>query len=299
MSWSDEIDEILAGDQSIVLAYGTPAGGVVCAPVTNFGQRDRETGTITVNSSVGMPKKLERIRNDPRVALAFHTRRHGFSDRPLYVLVQGTATLSDPIPRYPDMLGADWDRFDGPRATGTFWEWWLRIYYTRVEVRISVERVSAWPDLACRGSPETHGTPLLAQAPSSHRDPAKGTGSRIDHHAAARKIARLPDVLLGWMDADQRPFVAPVEVNGTDDTGIALTAPHDLLPAGGRRAGLTAHTFTQHVLGQHQQIHTGWLQADDSSALYMPHTRTGHRIPASRLLYRLGVGYGTRRGMRR
>lgn len=79
----------------------TPAGGVVLGPVTNFATHDRDAGTVTVNSSIGAWKKLERIRHNPRVALAFHTREHGFTDRPEYVLVQGTASLSEPIADYP------------------------------------------------------------------------------------------------------------------------------------------------------------------------------------------------------
>ena len=89
--WPGTVDSVLGGDQVLALAYCTPASGVVIAPVTNFGLRDPATGTVIVNSSVGAWKKLDRIRRNPRVALAFHTRRHGFSDRPEYVLLQGTA----------------------------------------------------------------------------------------------------------------------------------------------------------------------------------------------------------------
>src|SRR5918999_4821765 len=91
LAWPDSADEILAGDQTVALAYVTPAKGVVVAPVTNFGLRDRATGTTTPNSSIGAWKKLDRIRRNPQVALAFHTREHGFTDRPEYVLLQGTA----------------------------------------------------------------------------------------------------------------------------------------------------------------------------------------------------------------
>ena len=85
----------------MILAYVTPASGVVLTPVTNFGVRDREAGTVTVNTSVGAWKKLDRIRRNPHVALAFHTRAHARHDRPEYVLVQGRASLSEPIPDYP------------------------------------------------------------------------------------------------------------------------------------------------------------------------------------------------------
>ena len=198
----------------------------------------------------------------------------------------------------PDALGADWDRFDGPRATGAFWKWWLRVYYTRVEIRISVARIVTWPDLSCGGAPQVHGDPLPETAPESQRAPGKGTQPRLDHRAAAGKAAELPDVLLGWAGSDTHPTVAPVGISGVDNTGIILAAPDGLLPRGSRRAGLTAHSFTRHVLGQNQRLHTGWLRVENGAVHYMPHTSTGHRLPPSLLLYRLAVGFGTRGGLR-
>lgn len=297
--WPDSVDEILGGDQAVMLAYRTPASGVVLAPVTNFAVRDRDAGTITVNSSVGAGKKLDRIRRDPRVALAYHTRVHGFSDRPEYVLVQGEATLSDPIPDYPATIGENWERFDGPRATGPLWDWWMRVYYLRVGIEITAERVTAWPDLGCRGAPEVYGAELPAGPPPQHL-PARGAGPRIDHARAAAGAARLPDVLLGWVGADGFPVAVPVGVAGDEDGGIALDAPDGLVPPGGRRAGLTAHSFTRHVLGQHQQVHTGWLEADPARGrvVYAPHTKAGHRLPPSTLVYRLAVGFATRQRYR-
>lgn len=298
VGWTDEVDEILAGDQAVALACGTPAGGVVCTPVTNFGQRDRTFGTIAVNTSVGTPRKLERIRANPNVALSLHTRRHGTSSRPEHVLVQGTAELSDPVPDYPDRLGPAWDERDGPRATGDFWTWWLQIYATRVEIRITVERITTWPDLACRGDPVVRGAAPPAAAPAGQRPPKKGTSPRIDHRAAARKAAGLPDVLLGWMDSDHRPVVVPVGITGTTPAGISLHVPSGL-PEGNRRAGLLAHSFTRHVTGQTQRVHTGWLRVASGEAHYSPHTRTGHHLPNSRTLHRLAVGWATRRGLGR
>src|SRR3954471_12510700 len=100
--WSDDAEAILASDHVVALAYATPAKGVVLLPVTNFAVRDRAAGTLTaVNTSVGVWRKRERIRRDPHVALAYHTRRHADTDRPEYVLAQGWATLSEPVEDYP------------------------------------------------------------------------------------------------------------------------------------------------------------------------------------------------------
>jgi hypothetical protein len=55
-----------------------------------LGIRDGEKGTITVCSSLGLWKKLDRMRSNPSVAVAYHAREHGDSNRPEFVLAQGT-----------------------------------------------------------------------------------------------------------------------------------------------------------------------------------------------------------------
>jgi hypothetical protein len=300
--WPDEVEEILASDQAVALAHVTPAHGVVLTPVTNFALRDRAAGTVGVNSSVGMWKKLARIRENPHVALAFHTRAHSATGRPEYVLVQGRASLSPLADRdgWLETMGDSWERFGGKsREVGPLWEWWLSAYHWRVNVAVAVERVIVWPDLGCRGVPDVHGVPLPPQAPAPQRPPAGGTGPRLDLVRAAHRAARLPNVLLGWVGADGYPVVIPVTVAGTAEGGIVLRTPPALVPAGGRRAGLLAHWFSRHSLGQRQFRHTGWLDAGGGERLrYAPHTEAGYRLPASRLAFNLAAGLVTRRGVR-
>jgi len=107
------VDEILASDQVVGFAYVTPARGVVLTPLTNFAVRDRDAGTVSpLRTSIGLWKKLERIQREPRVAIAYHTREHGFSDRDEYVLVQGHVSFgSCPIP-------AGWSR-TGPAGSAS------------------------------------------------------------------------------------------------------------------------------------------------------------------------------------
>ena len=106
-------------------------------------------------------------------------------------------------------------------------------------------------------------------------------------------------MLLGWVGADELPVVVPVDVAGAEERGIVLEAAAGLLPAGGRRAGLLAHWFSRHVVGQRQRKHTGWLEANgDGRAVYAPHTETGYRLPPWRFAYNAGAGFVTRRGLR-
>jgi hypothetical protein len=98
-------------DHVVMLVYATPANGTVLLPLTNFALRDRAAGTLTaLNSSVAMWKKLERIRRNPRVALAYHTRAHAGTDRPEYVLVQGSASVGAPVDDYPSTILENWER---------------------------------------------------------------------------------------------------------------------------------------------------------------------------------------------
>jgi hypothetical protein len=307
-AWPDAVDEIFARDCVVMLAYVTPANGAVLTPVTNFRVRDRSAGTLTaVNSSVGVWKKLERIGRNPRIALAFHTRKHAASSRREYVLVQGTASLSAPVPDYPAVNAEAWEPLESWRDVHPLWKWWLRIWALRVAIEVAVERLVVWPDLDCRGTPAVHGVPLPAEPPIPQRPPRDGTNPRMNPARAARRASRLPDVLLGWVGSDGFPVVVPVGVEGSDRRGIALEIPHGIVPAGGRRAGLTAHwfdrAFTRGVptgWGMSVRVHTGWLDAGSGEphAMYSPHTSAGYSYPTSTVLYRLLAGFSTRWGLR-
>jgi hypothetical protein len=238
--WPDEVDQILASDQTLALATVTQALGVVLMPVTNFAVRDRDAGNLNaVNSSVGVSKKLERIRRDPHVTLAYHTREHAFAPpRPEYVLVQGLARLSDPDPRFMDSMRESFELYVGGNPKGgRLWDRWLRGWHLRVGIELDVKRVLVWRDLACTGEPAVHGAPL-SEHPAPQSPPRNGTGPRIDHAKAARNAAKLPHVLLGWTGADGFPVVVPVSIDGADARGIRLRAPDGVVPPGGRRAGL-------------------------------------------------------------
>jgi nitroimidazol reductase NimA-like FMN-containing flavoprotein (pyridoxamine 5'-phosphate oxidase superfamily) len=302
--WPAEIDEILGGDLVVVLAYATPAAGTVLLPVNNYAvARDSAAGTLTaINSSVGGWRKLERMRQNPRVALSFHSRTHGTSRRPEYVLVQGVASLSEPIADYPAKIGASWERFEPWRNAPALWRAWQRAYATRVEIEIAVERVVVWPDLACAGQARAYGTPFPVDPPDPQRPPANGTGPRLDHRRVADRSAELPHRLAGWIGADGFPVVVPVGVLGADGLGILLRLPAASAPPGARRAGLTAHSFSRGAIGQVQRKHTGWLEvdpADGGIARYAPHTRRDYRLPASMFVYRLALGGVTRWEARR
>ena len=148
MNWSDEVDSIIDGDLTAGAAYVTPAGGVVVTAVAPVGLRDRAAGTVGFTTSLGLGKKLERIKRNPKIALAYHAREHGFADSDMYVLVQGIAKpVTDPDRDYLENdLGPKAERFMGPPKRGVFWDRWLQAYYAdRVPVRSRSRRCRRGP----------------------------------------------------------------------------------------------------------------------------------------------------------
>jgi hypothetical protein len=293
--WSDLDDEIIGGDLTAALAYATPAGGAVVTAVAPIGLRDRPAGTVGFTTSLGFGRKLDRMKENPRVALAYHAREHGFASGSRFVLVQGTASYDAEPDRetLEKRVGPASARFMGEPRRGLFWDRWLSAYYgDRVLVTVHVERVLSWHDLACAGEPTVIGAPRPHGDPASQAAPENGLGPRIDVTRAARRLSDLPHALLGYLNSDGFPMVAPVTVDAASAEGIALGGP---LPGGGRRAGLLAHRYEAQLIGLEARQHTGWLQ----DGIYAPHTETGFRAPANKTILLLANGYMARRGLRK
>ncbi len=308
VTWPDEVDEVLAGDLTAAIAYGTPAGGAVVTAVAPIGLRDRDRGTVTFTTSLGFGRKLDRLRADPRIALAYHAREHGFAQgNERFVLVHGSATIVDRPDRafLEEVVSPAAERFMGPPRSGPFWDRWLAAYYAdRVPVEVEVERILAWPNLACAGEPDLFGAPLTAtEPPGPQARPKKGTSPRIDVDRATRRLRKLPHRLLAWQGATGHPAVLPVEVVVTEREqgemgGLLLTSAAPL-PPGGRRAGLLAHRYNAKLVGLASRVHTGWVEVDARRALYAPHTEAGFTAPANKTLLLLGNGYLARKGLKR
>lgn len=292
--WSDLDDGIIGGDLTAALAYLTPAGGAVVTPVAPIGLRDREAGTVGFTTSLGFGRKLDRIKENPLVSLAYHAREHGFASAPRFVLVQGRASY-DPKPDrtvLDERVRPGSTRFMGPPQTGIFWDRWLSAYYAdRVLVTVQVERVLSWPDLHCAGERTVVGTPLSGQDPEPQAPPRKGTGPRVDVARAARRLRKSPHVLLSYPGDDGFPLIVPVSVSAVGPRGIALRGP---LAPGGRRAGLLGHRYEPKLIGLETHQYTGWLQ----DSVYAPHTENGFRAPANKTLLLLANGFMARRGLK-
>jgi hypothetical protein len=306
VSWPDEIDDVLAGDLTAVVGYATPAGGAVVTAVSPVGLRDRDAGTVTFTTSLGLGKKLERIKRNPHVALAYHAREHGFSNSTQYVLIQGLAAAKLPPDRdyLETVVRPQATRFMGaPKEGKLFWDRWLQEYYAdRVPVTVTVERIVAWPDLACQGEPSVFGAPRPPTPPPSQAPPGKGTAPRVDCGRAAKRLQKTDHQLLAYIDGDRLPVIVPVEVMGAGDEGIRLGATSGLVPPGSRRAGLLGHSYGAQLIGLTARQHTGWLEVANAAGrqvLYAPHTEQGFRAPANKTLLLLANGLLAKRGLRK
>ena len=100
VTWTDDVDEILVSDLAAGFAYLTPASGVVISPMAPLALRDREAGTVTVTTSQAMWKKLDRIRRNSGVAIAYHAREYGLIGQVRIRACPGPGELPDlPRPR--------------------------------------------------------------------------------------------------------------------------------------------------------------------------------------------------------
>src|SRR2546421_11841613 len=214
-----------------------------------LGLRDREAGTVTLTTSLGLWKKLDRVRRNPGVAVAYHAREHGFSDRSGFVLVQGRASFSPtPDRAWLESITPNWDRSLAPKSSGA-WGRALNVYYwQRVAIDIEVVRVIAYPDDDAREDPEVFGAERPPQ-PTSQREPRGGTEPRVSVESVGAHAQRLPHTLLGWCGSDDLPDVVPVSAAQAGPGGMRLGGPSGLLPLGGPRARLTSHGFSRRSLG--------------------------------------------------
>lgn len=210
-SWSDDVEQVLAGDLVVVLAHVTGAGGVVLTPLTNFGLHDRNAGTVTILTSLGAWKKLQRMEADPHVALVFQTRAHGYATGDGDVVMQGDASFEwTPDRRWLESIEPRGERFMGPRPRAAAWGRWTRIYHwERVAVTVQVLRVWSWPDDACRAPAQVAGEPAPTLQPDSQAAPGKGTGPRVDLGSALRRLSRQSYVLAGGGRCRRLPAGGP------------------------------------------------------------------------------------------
>ncbi|BCY08211.1 hypothetical protein [Actinoplanes sp. L3-i22] len=301
VEWNDAAQDAFAGDLVTIFAYTTPAGGAIAIPVSPTGGVHRPAGELSVTTSLAFNRKLRHLLRDPRVAMAYHTRDHGFATGDDFVLAQGLATVPlEPSPARLAAIQPDMDRFLGPAPTGPIWDWLLREYHQqRVVIDIAVRRVASWPALDGSGARQVTGEPWPAASPAAQQPPARGTAPRVDTARFHKQIHQLPHQLVAFRGADGFPVVVPVRVTARDERGLHLEAPAGLLPEGGRRAGLAAHSFGPQAIGLATRWATGWLEVTGGAAVYAPHTAAGFVAPPVKTVQTFVNGVMAKQGIRK
>ncbi len=293
--WHDDDDEIIGGDLTAALAYVTPAGGAVVTPVAPIGLRDARRAPSASRRRSASGASSTASRRTPTWRSPITRASTALRPSARFVLVQGTAyyDASPDSTELEERIRPASTRFLGAPATGPFWDRWLSAYYAdRVVVTVQVARVCSWPNLLCSGDPGVAGAPLPGEGPASQAPPGKGTAPRVDPARVAERIGSLPHLLLAYVGADGFPVTVPASVGGITTGGVVLEGP---LPAGGRRAGLLAHSYRPQLIGLESRQYTGWLQ----DGVYAPHTEAGFRAPANKTLLLLVNGFMARRGLKR
>ena len=205
--------------------------------VAPIGLRDRDRGTSASPPRSASRKKLDRIRSEPRVALAYHAREHGDADRRGVRARPGPrragratdarASARSCAARPSSHLGAR------PQRTASGTAGCASTTWSGSRSGCTWTGSPVWPDLRCAGEPELFGLPPAAP-PDPQRAPAKGTGPRRGHEAGRRGGCSRPRTCcsLTW-PSDGYPAIGPVDIRATDATGVELSAAPGVDP--GRR----------------------------------------------------------------
>ena len=221
---------------------------------------------------------------DPKVALAYHARQHGFSSRPPFVLVQGDASVDltpsagaarcvraagRPLPRRAE-AGAG----VGPAAARVLPGAGLR----RRRRRRASWRGPICTPAATRPSPApplTAAAPAAAAAEERHRAARRRRqgGRPADRPAPPRPRLPRRRRLPGRSCRSSRP--APTSAASASSIPAACSRP----AAAGPACWPTPTGRSSSVC--RPACFTGWLDvADDGTAVYAPHTSQGLRGPA-------------------
>ena len=216
-------------------------------------------------------------------AIAYHTRKHGFSDRPEYVLVQGRGSLTpvedrDWVDRHRDDMGplrrpASAEPLYGVVAA--------RVPLARRYPARHRPRAWSWPDLACTASPRSTALRFRTRrrAAEAHRPRGRGRGSGTSGRHEGRE--GLPHVLLGWVGGDGFPMVVPgrsPRSRRSRDAAAGARRPDARRRSARRAPGARLRASTRPARIS-PSTRAGSSPSSDGAAVYAPHTQAGYRMP--------------------
>jgi Pyridoxamine 5'-phosphate oxidase len=181
-------------------------------PVTPYYEQGGPT--IDVTTGLGYPKKADDARAHPSVSMLFSDPTGSGLERPISVLVQGTATVDDEdlkanAERYIRESGEKLPatkKMSPPKPIRPL----FNFYYARMYIKVRPERVFVWPEADLAREPEIHGTHLeevrsghTEEPQEDHGEPAGGTPVWDDRMAF---LAEHETGVLSWLAPDGFPI---------------------------------------------------------------------------------------------
>jgi hypothetical protein len=248
--------------------------------------------TIDVTTGLGYPKKADDARAHPSVSLLFSDPTGSGLERPINVLVQGTATVDDEdlkanAERYIRESGEKLPatkKMSPPKPIRPL----FNFYYARMYIKVRPERVFVWPDGDLSQGPEIHGTHLeevrsghSEEPPEEHGTPADGTPVWDDRMAF---LADQPTGVLSWLGPDGFPISVrvPIEADASRrEIRIGQEVPGVPMIEG--RACLTVHRHSpDFTWQQNMQVRGNLVRGDDGLRLIPRKIVGGFELPPGR-----------------
>jgi hypothetical protein len=268
------------------------AGQPITWPVTPY----YATGApcIDVTTGLGLPKKADDARSNPKVALLFSEPHGSGLAAPPTVLVQGCAQVDDvdleanrrryareSIEKFPATA-----QLQPPAPVQKLMGW----YYTRVYIHVRPERIYVWEGGDIRADPHLFDT-HMEEVRSGHSEEPEGphaqpTGGATTWDERLTELGKdYKTAVLSIVSPDGFPFSARVPV-AVDHIArqIRLEAEPLGVPVQPGLACLTAHVHGEHLTWQQNFQIRGDLVATESGWAIIPHRLVGgFEIPPSRL----------------
>jgi Pyridoxamine 5'-phosphate oxidase len=252
--------------------------------------------TIDVTTGLGYPKKADDARAHPSVSLLFSDPTGSGLERPIQVLVQGTATLDD------EDLKANAERYirdSGEKLPATKkmhppkpLRSAFNFYYARIYIKVRPERVFVWPQGDPGREPKVHDAHLeevrsghTEEAPEEHGAPAGGSPAwdpRMDF------LGEHETGVLSWLGPDGFPL--SVRVPYTADASrreVRIGREPAGLPVLEGRACLTVHRHAPDFTWQrNMQVRGDLVRSPDGLRLVPRKIVGGFEIPEGRGRFR-------------
>ena len=256
-------------------------------PVTPYYEQGGTT--IDVTTGLGYPKKADDARAHPSVALLFSDPTGSGLERPVTVLVQGTATIDDEdlkgnAERYMLESGAKLPatkKMHPPKPIRPLFNW----YYARIYINVRPERVFVWPEGDLAAEPTIHGTHLeevrsghVEEPPEEHGGPVGGSPAWDDRMGF---LGEHETGVLSWLGPDGFPIGVRVPI--TVDAGkreIRIDGEPTGVPVLEGRACLTVHQHAPDFTWQrNMQVRGNLVRSADGLRLVPRRIVGGFEIP--------------------